>query len=235
MLIEDDETLRKHIAQYLCKYNFRIIPVVNFSNVEEEFLLLNPHLVLLDINLPVYDGYFLCRLFRRKSNIPIIIISARNSSAEQVMGIEFGADDYITKPIDLEILISKIKAALRRAYGEYAPNSSVNLTISGLTLNERNFKLLYKNYYTELSKNEYKLVKKLMLHKDQFVTREELLGELWDDIAFVDDNTLSVNIKRIKDKFEEFGVKDIIKTKRGIGYMLDSSSLEGNADEKVNL
>ena len=230
-LIEDDKKLESMVKEYLERYGYKVHTVNKFNEIEEEFKIINPDLVLLDINLPYYDGFYLCRLFRKSSNVPIVVISARSDDMEQVMGIELGADDYIVKPFSYEILIAKIKASLRREYGEYANKSQDYLNIKGLILDESTFKMTYKGKEIDLSKNEFKLIKKLIENKDKVVSREELLETLWDDIAFVDDNTLTVNVTRIKQKLGNIGVENSIKTKRGVGYSFESSYLNGDIDE----
>ena len=231
LVIEDDQKLQIHIKDFLQRYNYEVKLVHDFMNIDKKISKFEADLILLDINLPYYDGFHLCRLIRKESNVPIIIISARSGDVEQVMGIELGADDYITKPFNIEILLAKIKAALRRAYGEYNQTQNHTYSFQGLLLDQENFKLKYKNSEIELTKNEFKLLKMLIENKDKIVNREVLLNELWDDSHFVDDNTLTVNVTRVKHKFEELGVKDIIKTKRGIGYFFDSTILEGNKND----
>jgi len=227
MIIEDDIKLSLIVREYLEKYNYAVHEITDFKNIEEQFERINPDLVILDINLPYYDGFYLCRVIRKKSNAPIIIVSARNGEMDQVMGIELGADDYITKPFKLEILLSKVKAALRRSYGEYSIKASNELRINKLTLDESSFKMSYNESSVELSKNEYKLVKKFIENKDKIITREELLEVIWDDSSFVDDNSLTVNVTRIKNKFVEIGIQDVVKTKRGVGYLFNSAAIEG--------
>lgn len=231
MLIEDDIKLSSFIKEYLEKYKYIVYEQQDFNSIEQEFEIIKPDLVILDINLPYCDGFYLCRAIRQKSKVPIIITSARSGEMDQVMAIELGADDYITKPFKLEILMAKVKAALRRAYGEYSLKESNELRINGLYLDENSFKMSYKNKSIELSKNEYKLVKKFIENKDKIISRDELFEELWDDFTFVDDNTLTVNITRIKNKFMELGVKDIIKTKRRVGYLFNYSVLDGDGNE----
>lgn len=228
MIIEDDEKLRSLTGDFLSRYGYNVATPDDFKNIEETFESEKPDMVLLDINLPYYDGFYLCRVFRRKSKIPIIIMSARSGEMEQVMGMELGADDYVTKPFSSEVLLAKVKAALRRAYGEYVLNEEPVTRVKDLVLDENSFKILFRGTVLDLSKNEFKLVRKLLENKDRIVSREILLEELWDDSAFVDDNTLTVNVTRIKSKFQALGISDIIKTKRGAGYFFDSSALEDN-------
>lgn len=224
-LVEDDEKLCKLVKEYLEKYDYEVVTVKDFKNIEEEFEDIKPQLVLLDINLPFYDGFHLCRIMRRKSNSPIIFTSARSSDFEQIRGLELGADDYITKPYSFELLLAKVKASLRRIYGEYSNEADTEVIEAGLMLDKNTFKALFKNKEIELSKNEFKLLNKLLENKNKVVKREELLEELWDDSFFVDDNTLTVNVTRVKSKLAELGIEDVIKTKRGLGYTFDAEAV----------
>lgn len=218
-LIEDDDKLNNHIKEYLEKYDYDVFTVDDFKNIENQFMSINPDIVLLDINLPYYDGFYFCRVIRKISKAPIIITSARNTDTEQVMGIELGADDYIVKPFSLQILLAKIKACLRRTYGEYIDEKSTSININGLIIDENKFVVSYNDKETELSKNEFRLLKKLLENINIIVKREELLEILWDDSAFVDDNTLTVNVTRVKNKLKEIGIENTVKTKRGVGYV----------------
>ncbi len=224
-LIEDDETLQELIRDTLQKYGYRVHTVSSFQKIEEQFERIRPDLVLLDINLPYYDGFYFCRIFRRKSKVPVIFISARDEETHQIMGMEMGADDYITKPFSTQILTAKVNAAIRRCYGEYAVTETKLIAIKGLELIESGFKMTYRGKMCELSKNECRLLKLLLSNADKIVTREELLSQLWDDSAFVDDNTLTVNVTRVKNKLSELGVEDAVKTKRGVGYLFDTSQM----------
>lgn len=227
LIIEDELKLCQLIREYLTRYGFEIYEIHDFKNVEGEIVSLKPDLILLDINLPYMDGFYLCRYIRTKMTIPVIIVSARNSEMEQIMGMELGADDYVVKPFHLDVLHSKIKAALRRAYGEYAGNHQTKQTINGLSLNANNFKMAYQGREMELSKNEFKLLKKLLDRANSVISREDLLMEIWDDTNFVEDNTLTVNITRLKSKLEELNIHQVIKTIRGVGYILDWTVEEG--------
>ena len=229
-LIEDDSNLEGLIVDFLRRYNYEVFTVKDFNNIEKEFYEVNPDLVLLDINLPYYDGFFLCRVFRRKSKLPIIILSARTGEIDQVMGMELGADDYLIKPFSNQVLLAKIKSNIRRVYGEYAQNSTKTLGVKGLILDIDSFKMSSNKKEVEISKNEFKLIKKLMENRDKVVTREELLEELWDDSLFVDDNTLTISVSRIKQRLKDIGIDNPIKTKRGIGYILDSKLIGGGGD-----
>ncbi|WP_425448233.1 response regulator transcription factor [Dethiothermospora halolimnae] len=222
-LVEDDEGLVKHVKDFLEKYSYEVFTVEDFKDIEAEFDRVKPHLVLLDINLPYYDGFYICKILRKRSNVPIIIISARTSEVEQVMGMEFGADDYITKPFSFQLLLAKLKANIRRNYRMLKDENT--LKINGLYLNDRNFNMYFDRKNIALTKNEFKLLKKLMENKDNVVTREELLEVLWDNELFVEDNTLNVNVTRVRNRLKEIGIKGAIKTKRGIGYSLDSNMI----------
>jgi len=228
LIIEDDVKLRTLIKDSLDRYGYKVVCVENFFDIEDNFEKENPHLVLLDINLPCYDGFYYCRLFRRNSKVPIVIISARAGELEQVMTMELGADDYIVKPFSIEFLVAKVRAVIRRVYGEYSIMESSNIEVCGITLDERNFKIQYKEKIIELSKNEFKLIKKFLEKKDTILSREDLLAELWDEVSFIDDNTLTVNVTRVKNRLSELGIEGVIKTKRGSGYILDTSNLKGD-------
>lgn len=221
LVVEDDKKLCKFTEEYLRRYNYEVFNINNFKKVEEEFDNIRPDLVLLDINLPYYDGFNLCRIFRRKSKAPIIFMSARGSEIEQIRGLEIGADDYITKPFSLELMLAKVQAAIRRTYGEYSEDNSEAFTVNGITIDKNTFKMTYKDKSIELTKNELKLISKLLKNMNKVVTREELLEELWDESSFVDDNTLTVNVTRIKNRLNEVGIKNAVKNKRGIGYHIE--------------
>lgn len=220
LLIEDDSQLCELIRENLERYGYQVELPVHFSKIEEEFTNINPDLVLLDINLPYYDGYYLCRSFRQKSTVPILMISARSQEMEQIMALELGADDFITKPFTFDMLHTKVKATLRRVYGEYSAKEENKNCVGSLCLDEKTLMLEYEGSGAELSKNEYKLMKKLLEHHDTFVSREDLIEEVWDAVTFVDDNTLTVNMTRIKQTLAELGLNQVIKSKRGVGYML---------------
>jgi DNA-binding response OmpR family regulator len=222
LLIEDDPQLCELIQSNLERYGYGVELPVHFSKIEEEFTRINPDLVLLDINLPYYDGYYLCRSFRQKSTVPILMISARSQEMEQIMALELGADDFITKPFTFDMLHTKIKATLRRVYGEYSAKEENQNCVGSLCLDDKSLILEYEGSRVELSKNEYKLMKKLMEQHGTFVSREELIEEVWDAVTFVDDNTLTVNMTRIKQTLAELGLSQVIKSKRGVGYMLQN-------------
>ncbi|WP_160680455.1 response regulator transcription factor [Clostridium sp. C8-1-8] len=225
MIIEDDEKLCAIVKEHMERYGYITYEVKDFNRIEKEIEDIKPDILILDINLPYYDGFYICRAVRKKYNIPIIITSARSDTMDQVLAIELGADDYIIKPMNLELLMVKVKAALRRAYGEYSSNSSIEESIE-LKLDEANFQLKYDEKSTILSKNEYKLAKLFIENKDRIISREEIFEALWDTQDFVDENTLTVNITRLRNRLAELGIDNIIKTKRGVGYIFDYKVLE---------
>lgn len=234
LVVEDDIKLRTLIKDSLERYGYSVAIVENFFDVQAIFDKEKPELILLDINLPYNDGFYYCRLFRRNSRVPIIMISARSGDLEQVMSMELGADDYVVKPFSLELLVAKVRSVFRRVYGEYSSVEQKDMEVCGIALDERSFKVQYKGRVIELSKNEFKLMKKFLEKKDTVISREELLTELWDEFNFVDDNTLTVNVTRIKNRLSELGIESVIKTKRGSGYIFDTSNLKGDRDEKEN-
>nr|WP_019636863.1 response regulator transcription factor [Paenibacillus fonticola] len=227
MIVEDDIKIRTLMTDILQKYGYEVVEVVDFLQVEKIFEQEAPQLVLLDLNLPYYDGFYYCRVFRRKTMVPIMIISGRDEESSQVLSMELGADDYIVKPLNIQVLLAKIMATLRRAYGEYSGKPEPEKEALPIYLDDRNFSISHNGMVEELSKNEYKLLKKLMEKKDTIVTREELLEELWDDVHFVVDNTLTVNVTRVKGKLANLGFRDVIKVKRGVGYIFELGQAEG--------
>lgn len=227
MIIEDDTELRIQMKEVLSGYGYEISAIDNFHNVEEQFEKLLPDLVLLDINLPYYDGNYYCRMLRKHGNTPIIITSARNSDMDQILSMELGADEYIVKPFSIQVLIARVNALIRRLYGDYsAIEDPKDIVVKGITLDSASFKVSYQNASEELSKNEYKLLKKFLQHPNQVISREELLEEIWDESSFVDDNTLTVNVTRVKGKLGHLGIEDVIKTKRGAGYLFDIEAVK---------
>jgi len=224
MVIEDDAKIANLIKNKLEKYDYFITIVEDYSDIKGQFIKEDPHLVLLDINLPYYDGFFWCREIRSISKVPIIYISARFSDMDQVMAIEYGGDDYIVKPFSFDILLAKVKGAIRRTYGEYAKGNSMDVyEVEGLFLYKSQNIIEYKGKKVELSKKEFALLYILVSNLEEIVERETLLEELWDDMDFVDDNTLSVNIGRLRKRLEDIGIYESIKTKRGQGYSMDNT------------
>ena len=222
MIIEDDKKITELIEKTLVRYGYKTYVVEDFSNIKGEFIKNNPSLVLLDINLPFYDGFYWCRDIRTVSNVPIIFISARNSDMDQVMAIENGGDDYIAKPFSYDLLLAKIKGVIRRTYGSYAESNEVQ-EVNGLLLHSNQNIVELHEKKIELSKKEFQLLHALLKNLNKIVSRETLLEILWNDTDFVDDNTLSVNITRLRKRLEELGITGAIETKRSQGYMMSSS------------
>ncbi|QUH18882.1 response regulator transcription factor [Alkaliphilus sp. B6464] len=221
MIVEDDKKIASLIQSHVERYGYKAYIVEDYSNIKSEFIKHNPHIVLMDINLPFYDGFYWCRDIRTISKAPIIFISARSSDMDQVMAIENGGDDYITKPFSYDVLIAKIKSALRRVYGEYSENNNSEVyEVKGLYLNINQNTLEFNEIKIELSKKEFLLIHSLLKKPNTIISRDELLEILWDDVDFVDDNTLSVNITRVRKRLEELGIRNAIETKRGQGYSI---------------
>ena len=234
LVIEDDEMLREQIVEVLAANEYDVFFVEDFHNVLKMVEDIKPDLITLDINLPYMDGNYFCRTIRKKYSMPIIVTSARNSDTDQILSIELGCDDYIVKPFSIQLLLSKITASLRRSYGEFnrgqdksntrigrleSPPQSTALRRDVLELNDNGMKLSHNGQEYDLTKTEYKLLRKFMNNPGEVISREELLNEIWDDKDFVDDNTLTVNITRVKKLLEKMGLNNIIKTKRGVGYV----------------
>lgn len=218
-LVEDDQKIATILKDYLEKYNYAVQLVVDYNHILEEFQTYQPQLVLMDINLPRFDGFYWCRKMRTVSNCPIIFISARDSGMDQVMAIEHGGDDYITKPFQLEVVEAKVKGLLRRTYGKYATDNQKEwIDIDGLRLHKTTMELEFEDCTVTLTKKELLLITAFFEHLDHMLSREYLLELLWDDQHFVDDNTLTVNITRLRKKLAELSIMDAVETVRGAGY-----------------
>ncbi len=221
LVIEDDPKIAEHLQAYIRKYGFSATVVEKFGNVMEEFHRQKPDLVLLDINLPSFDGYYWCRQIRNESICPVIFISARVGEMDQVMALENGGDDFITKPFHPEIVMAKIRSQLRRAYGEYASQVQERiLEIQGLKLFPERLELSFHNKTILLSKKETDIIESLLERYPRVAGREDLLEKLWDEQVYVDENTLNVNIARVRKKFDEVGLSGLVETVRGAGYRL---------------
>jgi OmpR family two-component system response regulator YxdJ len=221
MIVEDDINIAELLGSHIFKYGYTPYVAKNFDDILSEFNELEPHLVLLDINLPKFDGYYWCRKIRQVSNCPIVFISARSGEIEQIMGIESGGDDYITKPFYYDVVVAKIKSQLRRAYGSYATNSSERIVeLEGVSLYPERPEIGYKDKNILLTKKEAVLAEILMRNYPKTVSRQLLLEKLWDDESFVEENTLNVNVARLRKRFEELGIDNAIETIRGVGYKI---------------
>jgi len=219
MIVEDEPIIRDMIGESMRKWGYETIILDDFSQVLEIFLKENPHLVLMDINLPVYDGFYWCNKIRDISKVPIIFISSRNTPMDMVMSINMGGDDFIQKPFYEEVLITKIKALLRRTYS-YTETVASIIEHDGIMLNLNNGDVFYGDKKAELTKNEFKILNILMQNKGSVVSREKIMRNLWEDESFVDDNTLTVNITRIRKKLAELGKENYIATMKGEGYII---------------
>ena len=218
MVVEDEEIIRQLIMEELEKWQFETFGTTDFNQVFSDFEREEPQLVLLDINLPVLDGYYWCQKIREVSKVPIIFIS-RNTNMDMIMAMNMGADDFVTKHFQIDVLIAKINALLRRSYN-YTELSSEMMSHNGITLNVDNGSMEINGEIIDLSKNEYRLLFILMKHNGKILSREKLLRALWDDERFVDDNTLTVNINRLRRKIEQAGIQGYIETKVGQGYIV---------------
>ncbi|HEY4566419.1 response regulator [Planococcaceae bacterium Storch 2/2-2] len=219
LIVEDDEKIARLLAQTLEKYQYEVALITDFDAIVEESNAFDPHLILLDINLPSYDGYYWCRQLRQHTTCPILFISARSGEMDQVFALENGGDDFITKPFHYEIVLAKIRSHLRRSFGEYAPQSGERTIERGtLTLFVERMELHKGEEVIPLQKKECSILELLLDEEPKVVSRERLLEELWDDQSFVDENTLNVNVARVRKKLDEYGVTSHIETVRGAGY-----------------
>lgn len=218
-VVEDDVKIASLLAETLRKYQYDVAIVKDFEQVIEECTLFNPHLVLLDINLPTYDGYYWCRKLRQYTKCPILFISARSGEMDQIFALENGGDDFITKPFNYEIVLAKIRSHLRRTYGEYSIRQEERTIKQGqLTLYLERMELQLKELTVPLQKKECVILGLLMGQAPRVVSRDQLLEELWDDQAFVDENTLNVNMTRVRKKLSDYDILSSIETVRGAGY-----------------
>lgn len=221
LICEDDPKLAELIGEHLERYGFQAVTVTDFDEVLQLFRRTEPHLVLMDVNLPKYDGFYWCRQIRSVSTCPIIFISARAGEMDQVMALEYGADDYITKPLQAQVMVAKIRSQLRRVYGEYAAHAEERvIRQAGMTLYPERMELQFGEACVPLTKKEALLAEALLERCPRVVTREELLELLWDDQTYVDENTLNVNVTRLRKKMQEAGILSAIETIRGAGYRL---------------
>ena len=218
IIIEDDEIIREELKNFLSKYGYEIVVPTSFANVVQFILNENANLVLLDINLPIFDGYYICREVRKKSDIPIIIVTSRDSDMDELMSMNLGADDFVTKPYNTQILLARIAALLKRSGLNITTNNI--LTYKDFQLNLSNATITYNEKEIELTKNEVKILSYLINHKGEIVSRELLMEYLWSTEYYVDDSTLTVNIARLRKKLAEIGIENVIETRRGLGYII---------------
>jgi len=214
LIVEDDKKLREELKIFLEKHGYEAVILEKFDNTIAELLESKADLVLLDINLPYMDGEYICKEIRKVSNVPIIIVTSRDNELDELLSINNGADQYITKPYNIQILLAKIERLLQRSNTSQVNQDKIDCGEFVKSIIEKDDSSI------ELTKNELKILHYLVLNKGKIVSRNEIMDYLWDSESFVDDNTLTVNIKRLRTKLEELGLKDLIETKRGLGYIL---------------
>lgn len=219
MIVEDEQTIRDLVGENLEKWGLQTIKVEDFEHVLQVFLKEHPHLVLMDINLPSFDGFYWCGKIREVSKVPIIFLSSRQTPMDMVMAMNMGGDDFIQKPFYIDVLMAKVNALLRRTYS-YSEGQTHVLEHNGVVLNLNDGTILFEDRKVELTKTELIIFNLLLQHKGVIVSRERIMRKLWQDESFVDDNTLTVNITRLRKKLNDLGKDDYITTKKGKGYMI---------------
>ncbi|HFH9838460.1 TPA: response regulator transcription factor [Streptococcus suis] len=217
-LVEDDRTISQLVAKNLINWGYQVQEVKDFQTVLDQIRDFQPHLILLDIGLPFFNGYYWCQEIRKTSRVPIMFLSSHDQPMDIVMAINMGADDYVTKPFEMTVLLAKIQGLLRRTY-DFVGEQSL-LWFEEVSLDLKTMQVSYGQAVEELTRNEFQILRVLFEHGKEVVSREELMRELWNSDIFVDDNTLSVNIARLRKKLAELSLPDLIATKKGVGYGL---------------
>lgn len=221
LIVEDDEKLRSELEIFLNNNGYESVSIKTFKNTINDILKINPELLLLDINLPGIDGEYICKEIRKKSNIPIIIITSRDDEIDELLSINNGADHYITKPFNIHILLAKITSLLRRTN---MLNENIDIIdAKDFILNINKSTLEKDGKLIELTRNEFRILKYLVQNRNKIVSREDIMLCLWDSDNFIGDSTLTVNMTRVRNKLEELGLKELLETKRGQGYILKGS------------
>ncbi len=220
-LVEDDKVIAEEIERHLKFWNYEIKIAEDFQNIFDDFKNFHPDLVLMDVSIPFYNGYHWCKIIRKSSKVPILFISAADENLNLIMAMDLGADDYLTKPFELELLQIKIRALLRRAY-EYVETK--NIIYKDIRLNCDNMIISRENEERELTKNEFKILEILMERPGKVVNRDEIIDKIWQTDSYIDDNTLTVNVMRLRKKLEEINIFDLIKTKKGVGYYVPAAN-----------
>ena len=218
LIIEDDEKLREELKIFLNKNGYEATTLTTFDNTINDILKINPDLILLDINLPNTDGEYICKEIRKQSNMPIIIVTSRDNEIDELLSINNGADHYITKPFNIQILLAKIGSLLRRSNMQGETNDKID--VKDFILNTSNNTIEKDGKVIELTKNELKILQTLMENKEKIVSRDDLMAKIWESDDYIDENTLSVNVNRLRKKLKEIGLDDFIMTKKGLGYKL---------------
>lgn len=224
LIVEDDQTIARAMKERLEMWDYSVCCVQDFKDVVGKFIAYDPQLVLLDIALPYFSGYHWCSEIRKLSNVPILFVSSASDNMNMVMAMNMGADDFIAKPFDLNVFVAKIQAWMRRTYA-YVGQSHL-IEHEGVILNLNEATLLYKDNKLELTKNDFKTMQILMENPGEIVSRSAIMTRLWESDSFIDDNTLTVNITRLRKKLEEIGLTDFILTKKGIGYCVNTGGLK---------
>lgn len=219
LIVEDDDVISDAILKSLISWGFEAKPVSDFRNVLTEFKSFEPQLVLMDISLPFFNGYHWCSEIRKISSVPVIFISSAADNMNIIMAVNMGGDDFIAKPFDLDVLLAKVQAMIRRAYGFSKTSEAID--IGGAMLNTDDATLIKDGQKIELTKNEYRILQVLAENKGKVISRETIMTRLWETDSFIDDNTLTVNVTRLRRKLLRNGLDDIIKTKKGIGYLVE--------------
>lgn len=217
LLIEDDEVIRAEMKILLERNGYVVAALDDFECIVENALTIAPHLILLDLVLPYYDGYHICRELRKRTSIPIIVVTSRNTETDELISMHIGADDFVTKPYNTQILLARIDNILRRVYEKQEDSI---LRCGELLLNQNDSTAQYNGSAQELTKNEFRILRLLMKNQGKIVSRDQIMEELWQTEEFLDDNTLTVNMNRLRKKLGEIGASELIQTKRGQGYLI---------------
>lgn len=220
MIVEDDSTIAEALKRHLEGWDYETVIAEDFKNIMAEFTRVEPDLVLLDIGLPFYNGFYWCTQIRQVSDVPIIFISSASDNMNIVMAMNMGGDEFIEKPFDLHVVTAKVQALLRRAYS-YRGSASL-MEYRGCILNLADATVTYQNRKTDLTKNEFKIFQCLLENAGKIVTRDEIIARLWESDAFIDENTLTVNVARLRKKLAQIGLEEAVVTKKGIGYMVEA-------------
>lgn len=227
MIVEDDAVIAGAVKKHLENWGYEVRLAADFKNVLAEFAAFAPQLVLMDIMLPFYNGYHWCTQIRQVSRVPIIFISSASDNMNIVMAVNMGGDDFVAKPFDLDVLMAKVQAILRRTY-DFSGQTGL-LEHRGVILNTSDATLTYEGKRIDLTKNEFRILQILMENKGSAVSRERIMTRLWETDSYVDDNTLTVNVTRLRRKLEDAGIRDFIITKKGLGYMTENCSAQAGA------
>lgn len=219
MIVEDDITIARTLKEHLCKWDYDVVYVTDFKNIMEQFIEFEPQIVLLDVMLPFFNGFYWCGEIRKISNVPVMFISSASDNMNIVMAMNMGGDDFIAKPFDLNVLTAKLGALIRRTYSLQGQVNAIEH--NGVILNLSDATITYNDQKIDLTKNDYKIIQLLMENSGNVVSREEIMQRLWESDQFIDDNTLTVNMTRLRKKLSELGLENFIVTKKGLGYMVE--------------